>query len=387
MTHKTHKHDTGMPCAGKEDLCREVAYLRRLAEENAARLLQTDMQSVMIRHELEQKRRGFRLMAELALSLRQDVDSEGILVSTSRRLNAALNMQRTAVLVPDADGVFYPVVLQGYPASQRANVESRRFTLPPEMLDPASPILITAADDPGRLALVREGLGLPYLISCPVTSYDDVAAILVTGRVQEQQPFLPRLGKSDVDTIQTVSAYLAATMSGHRLREAENRANYDALTQLPNLRLTIERLRQALALARRWHYFAAVMFLDLDGFKQVNDRHGHPVGDVVLRIVAERLGHCLRESDLVGRIGGDEFVIVLSRIESPDDASLVASKIIARLAEPIDVQGDVCQVGASIGIALFPYHGQNETELLKAADDAMYRVKKKGKNSFSYALR
>ena len=371
-----------------EELRRELAYLRRIAERSTGHLLMIDGRSIAMRHELEQKRRGFRLMAELAaaVGLGQESDYDSVFVSVSRRLNATLNMQRTAILVPEADSPAFRVsVFQGYPPEERKAIEARRLEVGPELLRPLTPVLITGADPPERLAGFREALKLPFLISSPVLLNSDIVALLVTGRLNEQRPFQPRLGASDVETVQTVSAYLAALMAGHRLAEVEDLANYDPLTRLPNLRRTKDGLRQILLLAKRGGFKAAVMFVDLDGFKAVNDTYCHAAGDEVLRVVAQRMRAGVRESDLVGRIGGDEFVAVLASIANPEDAGAVAGKIIEKLAEPIDIYGTRCQVGASIGIAVFPDCGAEAGLLLKAADEAMYEVKKKGKNAFFFA--
>ena len=370
------------------ELRRENGYMRRLVEQTTSRMLSVDLQSIAMRYELEQKRRGFRLMAELAVTLAQDADYENVFMSVSRRINATLNMQRTAVLVPDGDRRhFRPLVLQGYPTDERDAILARRIVVGQELLDPMHPILITAAEPVTRLGSLREALALPYLIAAPVMLRNEVAALLVTGRMLEQRPYLPPLGKSDVETVQTVSAYLAAILAEYRLRQAESLAKHDPLTHLPNLRGTTEKLRHMLALARRSGNFAATMFIDLDGFKAVNDTHGHAAGDIVLQIVADRLSKCVRESDFVGRIGGDEFVVVLSHIKRPGDAAVVAQKIIDSLSTPINAGGATCRVGASVGIAIFPDHGSDETALIRAADEAMYSVKGKGKNAFAFAER
>lgn len=369
-----------------EALRREVAYLRKNSEQTAGRLLLADTQAIAIRYELEQKRRGFRLMADLAVSLGKETDYESVFVSVSRRINAALNMQRTAVLAPDSEGSFSAVVLQGYPAHEQKAILERQIEISPEMLDPMHPVLVTGADPTERFALIRQTLGLPYLISSPVMLHDNVVALLVTGRLVEERPYLPRLGESDVETVQMVSVYLAAMFTGFRLRQAEILASYDPLTQLFNLRSTTESLRYALEYAKQGNYHAAVLFIDLDEFKDINDMHGHAAGDMVLRIVSDRLINCVRDSDIVGRIGGDEFVVVLTHINQPEDAAGIAGKIIDNLSQPINVQGVRCQVGASIGIAVYPLHGKDESTLLRAADDAMYVVKNNSKNAYSYAI-
>lgn len=368
-----------------DDLRGEVRYLREMAEQTASRMLTLDAQSIAIRHELEQKRRGFRLMAELAVTLGQDADYESVFVSVSRRINATLNMQRTAVLFPEGENVFRATVLQGYPSEEKELIAARRIAVDAELLDPLRPVLITGADPVTRLGSLREALKLPYLIASPVILHNEVVAILVTGRLMEQRPYLPRLGASDVETVQTVSAYLAAMLAGHRLRQAESLAKHDPLTKLPNLRGTSEQLHHTLALARRGGFFAAAMFIDLDGFKKVNDTYGHAAGDIVLQVVSERLTHCIRGSDFVGRIGGDEFVVVLTHVKRPEDAGFVARKILKKMSEPINIGDNVTKVGASIGIAIFPDNGSDEASLIRAADEAMYMVKSKGKNAFAFA--
>ena len=200
----------------------ELTYLRRLAESNAAKILSLDAKSIAIRHELEQKRRGFSLMAELAVTLGQDSDHKSVFVSVSKRVNAALNMQRTAVLMPTDDGRFSPAVLQGYDPEDQKRLFAITFHVDSEFLEPA-PVLITGADAEERHADLRRVLGLPYLIASPVILHNEVAAILVTGRLVEQPPFLPRLGTSDAETVQTVSAYLAAMLAASRFAEAEER--------------------------------------------------------------------------------------------------------------------------------------------------------------------
>lgn len=371
--------------SGLEELRREVAYLRRRIERLAANLVQADTHSAAMRHELEQKRRGFTLMGELAVTLGQDTDYENAFTSISSRINGALNMQRTVVLTPNDDGSFSASVLQGYAPEARATVSARRITLPAAFRDPLRPVLVTAADPDDAYADLRQALVLNYLISTPVVLHGDIVAVLVTGRLREQRPFLPRLGHSDVETVQAVGAYLAAVLAGQRMRHAESLANFDPLTELPNLRMATEHLHRTLALARRDGFRCAVMFIDLDGFKVINDTLTHAGGDAALRRVAERLRDCVREADIVGRIGGDEFVLVLSHVDREDDVAAVAGKVLATLADPIDVSGTACRIGASIGIALYPQHGDEATALLRAADEAMYAVKNTGKNGFRFA--
>jgi diguanylate cyclase (GGDEF)-like protein len=161
-------------------------------------------------------------------------------------------------------------------------------------------------------------------------------------------------------------------------------ANHDALTGLPSLRLCKDRLEHSLAEARRKQQLSAAMFVDLDGFKQINDLHGHEFGDLVLKATADRIKSGIRETDTVARIGGDEFVIILSNLPEVSIAERIAANLIRRIAEPLRVGRAETSVSASIGIALYPAHGATPEELIRAADDAMYRIKHQGKNGFGF---
>lgn len=159
-------------------------------------------------------------------------------------------------------------------------------------------------------------------------------------------------------------------------------AHFDALTDLPNRALITDRLQQALAKARRDKQHLAVMFLDLDEFKPVNDNLGHEVGDLLLKQVARRLQACMRESDTVARIGGDEFVVLLPQIEREQDAIVVAEKIRHALELPFELTDRKLQISSSIGVAVYPEHGSDEKLLLINADIAMYHAKKAGRNNY-----
>jgi diguanylate cyclase (GGDEF)-like protein len=162
-------------------------------------------------------------------------------------------------------------------------------------------------------------------------------------------------------------------------------ANHDVLTDMPSLRLAKDRLHMALSAARRNQTLTAVLFIDLDGFKQINDSLGHEAGDCVLREVAARLGACGRESDTVARIGGDEFLGVAGGLNSASDAAHLAERMLASLNQPMACGPAQTTVGASIGIALYPSHASTAEELIRLADQAMYRIKAAGKNAYGFA--
>lgn len=161
-------------------------------------------------------------------------------------------------------------------------------------------------------------------------------------------------------------------------------AHHDALTGLPNRRLMQDRLNQAILQARRRQRHVALMFIDLDRFKIVNDTLGHETGDSVLRDIGVRLAKLVREGDTVSREGGDEFVIVLPDLEKPESAQLVANKILAELAKPIEVGGQEITVTASIGISHYPNDATDVQQLLKHADSAMYQAKDAGRNTVRF---
>lgn len=164
-------------------------------------------------------------------------------------------------------------------------------------------------------------------------------------------------------------------------------AHYDQLTNLPNRILFDDRLKQTLALARRTRSRLAVMFLDLDGFKGINDTLGHDAGDELLKQVAHRLSECLRSSDTVARFGGDEFTILLPEIDSRESVTRVATKITDAIAKPYDIDGNEAHVTTSIGISLYPSDGQQPHTLIKKADNAMYQAKRHGKNHHEFYSR
>lgn len=161
-------------------------------------------------------------------------------------------------------------------------------------------------------------------------------------------------------------------------------AHFDAVTNLPNRTLFYDRLEHAIAQAQRYKQKLAILFLDLDGFKQVNDNFGHHVGDGLLQAVAERLNENARSMDTVARVGGDEFVFILNDLGLAENAATVAKKVVESLASPFAIHGNICSIGGSIGISIFPDDTDRMETLVKQADDAMYLAKNKGKNNYQF---
>ncbi|MES2151965.1 MAG: EAL domain-containing protein [Pseudomonadota bacterium] len=161
-------------------------------------------------------------------------------------------------------------------------------------------------------------------------------------------------------------------------------ANYDELTGLPNRHMFLDRLRLETRKADRSAAFLALLFIDLDRFKEVNDRLGHGMGDVVLKETARRIGNCVRSSDTLARLGGDEFTVLLAGIDHVGSVERIAQSIITALAQPFELGSERVFISASIGISLYPPDARNEADLLANADQAMYASKSGGRNRFSY---
>jgi diguanylate cyclase (GGDEF)-like protein/PAS domain S-box-containing protein len=167
------------------------------------------------------------------------------------------------------------------------------------------------------------------------------------------------------------------------VRHLEHLAHHDPLTKLPNRLNFLENLKRQISQAKRHDGLLALLFLDLDFFKIVNDEHGHDVGDKLLIEISRRIRNCLRTEDLVARLGGDEFAILLPVIPSIEDTKITASKIIKICCEPVHIDNLELKVGASIGIAHAPSDSTDPEELLKLADTEMYKAKNNGRNTYS----
>jgi diguanylate cyclase (GGDEF)-like protein len=169
--------------------------------------------------------------------------------------------------------------------------------------------------------------------------------------------------------------------------ELDHLASHDTLTGLPNRRVFMDRVEHALTRARRSEARLAILFIDLDHFKEINDNLGHSIGDVMLVAVAERMRATVRAVDTVARMGGDEFIILVEDVESLDAVAMIAKKIIESLARPVWHEDRPLAVGASIGIAVYPQDGISITEIIASADQAMYRAKLSGRNRYCFALK
>ncbi|MCK9379944.1 MAG: EAL domain-containing protein [Sulfuritalea sp.] len=231
-----------------------------------------------------------------------------------------------------------------------------------------------------RVAGQRDSVDLTWIFE-DVTERHQAEEALLRAHEQLEQRVVERTAELATANSQLQGEVFERMQAEQRIWQV---AHHDGLTGLPNRTLLHDRLEQALAQAQRSRHRVAVMFLDLDRFKSVNDTLGHAIGDELLKHVAERLTSVVRAVDTVSRLGGDEFVIVLHEISSPDDVVQVAEKVLGALASVVTIGGHQLRVTSSIGISIFPDDGDEVFALMKNADTAMYHAKEAGRNNFQF---
>ena len=246
-----------------------------------------------------------------------------------------------------------------------------------EVLDERLAILVEA----GRLHDIKSFMSLPVVVGGEVVAALNLDAFTLDAFSEEATLM--------ADTFATQIGVVLQRLKLEDTLAATNRklaklANFDPLTGLPNRALFTDRLGQALLKAERARSNVGLLFLDLDGFKLVNDSLGHSVGDTLLSAVGDRLKSCIREGDTAARLGGDEFTLILASLTNAEDAALVAQKVLDALSEPFHLSGRAVHVGASIGITTYPEDGADVEDLVKHADTAMYHAKHLGKNRYHF---
>lgn len=369
--------------SGADDENISLEALQRLCEQNAAKVLKLDTDSIAIRHELEQKRRGFALLAELSVSIRQTTEYLSILDIVTRRINGALNMQKTVVLsAREAKKTFAISVLQGYTAEEKADLLGKQVSVSDSFLDHSKSVLVTAADEPNRFSELRNLLGLPYFISTPVVVRDEVVALLITGRTAEQTPFLSRLSEGDAETIRAISALLSTVLVYEQLAVADKKAQADVLTGLFNREAFEQRVNESLFDGASAGQMSAFVMIDFDNFKDVNDTYGHLQGDIALKTLANALMNNFRSTDVVARLGGDEFAVFCPSIGKVEQVSKVVDRLMSTWRETTFTTDDGTQFSEtlSIGIAIAPRDGETYRELYQKADIALYKSKQSGRD-------
>ena len=315
-------------------------------------------------------------------------------------------LERAIALVPDAqggsmllrdgdDGRFGYVAAVGFDLASLRTVRLEAGELsrsePPrverlrvaELVAPLGPDALALLRDAGRLDAIRATLCVPIVVAGVPRGY------LNLDNFEDVDAF----GEGARSIATAISAQVAValqrlTLEADLQRERaryERLAGHDALTGLPNRRLFQDRLEQALGRARRGVGAPAVAYVDLDGFKAVNDARGHDAGDAVLATVGRRLAEAVRDQDTVARLGGDEFGVLLLDVSGVDEATLVARKLLAAIRAPLGHPLGDARLDASVGVALFPDHGGDADALMRAADGAMYRVKGEGRGGVQLA--
>ncbi|GAB3750511.1 sensor domain-containing protein [Lysobacter olei] len=283
-----------------------------------------------------------------------------------------------ALRQPGHDTVEFPYFEDEFDASP-GTLPLDAPTLSNHVIRSAAPLLLTPETRVGMPAHLHPPLGhrATSWLGVPLSTAGGVIGALV---VQSYDP-ITRYTCQDLQLLQFVSAQVAAAIERTRNRTwLAFLASHDPLTGLPNRSHFHDQLQLALAAPPRERHPLALLYLDLDGFKAVNDRHGHEIGDQLLREASERIRHCIRHTDTVARLGGDEFVVMLHGTARADDAMEVAEALRDSLAKPFHLGGHALSISASIGVALHGDGLANQDGLLQRADKAMYAAKRQGGN-------
>jgi diguanylate cyclase (GGDEF)-like protein/PAS domain S-box-containing protein len=282
-------------------------------------------------------------------------------ITPSIAAHQILHTMQSAVVVADMEGTI-----------QIANgVAERLINLGSERLEGVSMrVILERVED--TCAESEQEEGIPYDVT--LTQFDGSQRVLNVSRTSLRDRHGLLIG----------SVYVARDVTEVRRTERKLRqmALYDALTGLPNRVLFFDRLNQILARARRTGEQVAILFIDLDRFKSINDLYGHETGDTLLRETAERMVSCTRATDTIARVGGDEFIGICESISSPEDVDHIAGKIVEVLVRPFVIDGQSMNIGVSIGISIFPQDGIDQRALLAHADEAMYSVKSSRRSGF-----
>jgi diguanylate cyclase (GGDEF)-like protein/PAS domain S-box-containing protein len=250
-----------------------------------------------------------------------------------------------------------------------------------EVIRSAEPLLLTPGceDLPAGFEDLITLPDSPCWLGVPLNSQNGTIGALIVKSGEGSD----RYTEQDKELLQYVCAQITTAIERKQLHaRLQHMAQYDQLTQVPNRELLRDRFKVALAAARATSGRMALLYIDLDRFKQVNDTYGHGVGDMLLQAVASRLQGCVRDTDTVARIGGDEFVVLLHNIQAPQDAERVQEKIRHTLTQPLRLDGHCLNIEPSIGVACFPEHGTEDIALFRHADQAMYAAKRLNHKAF-----
>lgn len=329
---------------------------------------------------LSRQIRTMKAMSQIDKMILGGADFEEVSEGLIDHLVELTGVEAVAVIARDSDA---PSLAKMISWCEGEHVHER-ISLPQELgHEWCQPRQVEVSQVNGALAPYKErflSFGLRYVVILPVILRDDLKGILLLGsdsRFEMQGSTL----KVSVDLAGRLAVALA---SAEREEALYRQAHFDDLTGLPNRQLLKDRLEQHLVQARRDEHSGALLFIDLDRFKEINDVFGHSVGDIVLAQAAERILAEVRETDTVARLGGDEFVIMMPNLAADNTIRATATRILERLAEAFTIRGNDHFLGASIGIVVFPDDGGSVETLLKNADSAMYRAKDAGRSRFEF---
>lgn len=320
----------------------------------------------------------FIILADIDKLILSNPDSEEIYQAVLKHIQdvAPCDIASITVLEDDAPNIGKTFLSQNAAA---VGSQNKRITLSDEdiktLLSPtATTDMLAKADEHHFLGPVKE-YGATTVCVFPVSVNDSLAAIISLGSLAESS-----LTDEDIQQVRDIADRVAVALSSvERDKLLYHQSHYDNLTNLPNRQLIGMRLDQEIKHCWRVDSSLAILFLDLDHFKKVNDTLGHAIGDELLQQVAERLTSCVRETDTVARLGGDEFTIMLTGSLDSHDISDIAENIIQSIEKPFIINTHEIFISTSIGISVFPTDGMSGTELFKNADTAMYRVKELGR--------
>ncbi|MNF70102.1 Cyclic di-GMP phosphodiesterase Gmr [compost metagenome] len=344
----------------------------------SAQWLENEQVRVGVARDITRRKRAEAMQAAL-YAISEAAHSVGDLQTLYQRVHEVISQvlpaENFSVALYDAanDQLSFPYYVDQFDAPP-SPMPLGEGSLSAEVIRRGEALLSTAEQRLAKTATVSAGQALDWL-GVPLISGTDTIGALV---LQNHSGTL-RYTEQDKELLQFVASQLAAAIERKRTHSRlEFLAQYDQLTELPNRALFLDRLRSSLQRAQRGSLRLAVLYLDMDNFKHINDTFGHTTGDHLLREVAHRLRQCVRESDTVGRLGGDEFAILLDSIGRQEDATVVAEKILASLSAPYLLEGKTLISAPSLGIAVYPEHGQSDLHLIRHADEAMYVAKRSG---------
>lgn len=369
-------------------------------------------QHMVANHELERGSHAFTALRELAGIARKSLDMDVLLNALMDKAADVTGARIASVFLAEMEKKRFRILgTRGFKTKDEgAAYVPFDKSVARHVMQSKEPLLVSDISVDPRLNRANEAkYGTSSFICMPVMLDGELIAVVNLTDKQSAKPF----DQNDVDALSVMldeihfaleNAQIHATIKAHALnlelkttelnqeisrrQQIENKlqhlAHNDALTGLSNRALFLDRLQQGLIQAKRRKQSIAIMFLDLDGFKPINDMLGHDQGDIVLQEVARRLLGCLREMDMVARHGGDEFTFALLDVKAAEDISIVAHKVLACFKRPFILNGHEQFIGGSIGISMYPADGQQAEKLVNQADTAMYQAKKAGGNSFRF---